>query len=96
MELSIILVTFLWILTFFLALQYFEHWFLMFIEYVRFQVINPGHCVALYSVPSFLLLPLFSSPSPPSHAEFLDSWIDSVLYSLVLRPFLFIFVIKQI
>lgn len=82
--------------TFFLALQCFEHWLLVFAEYVSFQVINPGHCVALYSIPSFVFLPLFSPPSPPSHAEFLDSCVDSVLDSLVLRPFLFIFVIKQI
>lgn len=96
LELCIILVIFIWIFTLFLAKPYFEHWLLLFVEYVSFQVINPGQCVDLYSLPPFLSSPLSSSPSPLSHTEFLDSWVDSVLGSLVLRPFLFIFVMKQI
>lgn len=96
LKLCIILVIFIWIFAFFFAKPYFEHWLLLFVDYVSFQVINPGPCVDLDGLPSYLSSLLSSSPSALSLTEFLDSWVDSVLDSLVLRPFLFIFVMKQI
>ena len=98
LELGFLLVIF--ILVIFIQIKYFLPCYAIFwtltlrVKRVSSQAI--GHYVDLYFLPSFLFFPLSSFSSPLSHTEFSDSWVDSVLDSLVLRPFLFIFVVKQI